>query len=443
MVQMTREEQLAFYQITSADLEIAKTVWPKIDKLLPQLLADFYRHVKKVPHLDEMIGDKEAGLVTAQIKHWGELFSSGLSEAYFANSAKIGHAHVRIGLHPTWYIGGYSFVITRLSEVLGTSNRFSGPRVARQIAVISKLIYLDMDVALSTYHDEMMRLADKREQDIRAAIGDFDSIMGEAMGTLGEASNALAGTASSLGGVTEQVNTKVTHMDEGSQQTARTMTSSAAATEEMSGAIVEIGRQATLSSDIAREAVEGATRTNSSMRTLSDAADKVGSVIGLISEIAEQTNLLALNATIEAARAGEMGKGFAVVAAEVKELASQTTKATEEITQQVANIQQATKQSVSDIEQITETIAKVSEIATNIASAVEEQTTATNEISQNVQFAAQSSSEFTDGISSVRASISEADQSAGQISLMSEDLKAHAEKLTEETKSFFQKVLAK
>ena len=177
----------------------------------------------------------------------------------------------------------------------------------------------------------------------------------------------------------------------------------ASAAEELSASISEIARQVAQSSEIADQAVQDANRTDSIVKTLADGAQKIGDVVGLISTIAGQTNLLALNATIEAARAGDAGKGFAVVASEVKSLANQTAKATEDISQQVAQIQVATKEAVTAIEAISQTIGEVSRIATAIAAAVEEQGAATQEIARNVHEAASGTQQVGTNIAGVSA----------------------------------------
>src|SRR6185437_16204677 len=158
-----------------------------------------------------------------------------------------------------------------------------------------------------------------------------------------------------------------------SEQTSANVQTVAASAEEMTSSISEIGRQVTQAATIAKQAVADAQRTNGTVNTLAEAAQKIGQVVQLIQDIASQTNLLALNATIEAARAGEAGKGFAVVASEVKSLANQTAKATEEIAGQIAAIQGATGSVVTAIRGIGGTIGEMSEIATAIASAIEEQ----------------------------------------------------------------------
>lgn len=167
----------------------------------------------------------------------------------------------------------------------------------------------------------------------------------------------------------------------------------AAATEELSASIHEISSQVSQATKITQGAVNTAHKTNHTVQDLEQAALRIGTVVNLISDIAEQTNLLALNATIEAARAGEAGKGFAVVASEVKNLANQTTKATEDITTQIGEVQGATKESVIAIEGITKTIQEIDSISSSIAAAVEEQSAATGEISANTHQASKSTRE--------------------------------------------------
>jgi methyl-accepting chemotaxis protein len=216
----------------------------------------------------------------------------------------------------------------------------------------------------------------------------------------------------------------------------------ATATEELSSSIAEITRQVTQSARIAGQAVEESSRTTSTVRGLAEGAAKIGDVVKLINDIAGQTNLLALNATIEAARAGEAGKGFAVVAAEVKNLATQTAKATEEIAAQVGMIQQATGNSVAAIEGIGGTIGQINEIATTIASAVEEQGAATQEISRNVQQASAGTQEVSSNIGGVSQAAAETGAAASQVLSAADELSRQAETLRKEVGTFLADVRA-
>lgn len=216
----------------------------------------------------------------------------------------------------------------------------------------------------------------------------------------------------------------------------------AAATEELTSSINEISRQVNQAASIAGEAVSEAERTNIMVTSLNEAAAKIGDVVGLINDIAGQTNLLALNATIEAARAGDAGKGFAVVASEVKNLASQTAKATEEISEQIRAVQEETGNAVGAIGGITTTIGKINEIATSISAAVEEQGAATGEISRSVQQAAEGSQEVSQNINSVRNAAESTGKTAQEVQEVSDGIAKEVTELDREVESFLAQIRA-
>ena len=199
---------------------------------------------------------------------------------------------------------------------------------------------------------------------------DFESNIGAVVGSVSAASTEMQSTAESMAATAEETNNQASAV--------------AAASEQLTSSVNEISQQVSRSAGISKNAVIEAERSNEMIQGLSEAANKIGQVVGLITDIASQTNLLALNATIEAARAGEAGKGFAVVASEVKNLASQTAKATDEISEQISSIQSATSDSVKAIQGITSTINEISEITTSISASVEEQSAATQEVTANI-----------------------------------------------------------
>lgn len=285
----------------------------------------------------------------------------------------------------------------------------------------------------------------EREARARTLATLAEEFQANVAGMLRAVSSAVAelnSTASAMAGTAEETDRKSVAVASASEEATVNVQTVAAATEELSGSITEISRQVAQSTRIASQAVEETQRTDSTFKGLSEAAQKVGEVVSLINDIASQTNLLALNATIEAARAGEMGKGFAVVAAEVKSLATQTAKATEDIEAQIGAMQSATTGAVTAIKTIGETIAQINDITTTIASAVEEQGAATQEIARNVQQAAIGTEDVSANIVDVTKAAGVTGQSAKQVLESAEQLSKQAETLRREVEQFLTRIQA-
>jgi methyl-accepting chemotaxis protein len=251
----------------------------------------------------------------------------------------------------------------------------------------------------------------------------------ENAGTLASASEELTAVSQSMASSAGETAAQANIVSAASDQVSRNVASVAAASEQMQASIREIAKNANDSARVAKNAVSVAHSTNQTMERLGTSSQEIGNVIKVITSIAQQTNLLALNATIEAARAGEAGKGFAVVANEVKELAKQTAKATEEIGQKIEAIQTVTKGAVAAIEEISTIIDQVNDISNSIASAVEEQTVTTNEIGRSVAEASQGVSEIAKNIGGVATSARNTTQGANDTRTAAQDLSQMAVRL--------------
>lgn len=289
--------------------------------------------------------------------------------------------------------------------------------------------------------NEINAAQDKREL-MASLASDFQSTVGDIVEKLTQSASGMQRDAQSLQGAADQAISESSIVTNAANQASMNVQSVASATEEMTASVSEIRRQVQSSAETSRDAVSQAKETSGIMSNLSDAADKIGTVVELITDIASQTNLLALNATIEAARAGDAGKGFGVVASEVKNLAQQTQGATSDIAEQVAAIQDATAKSVSSIELIGQIINTFSEATTTISQAVEEQDNATMEISQNVQQAAQGTTEVSTSIITVNEAAKETGGSATQVLDRSKNIVDFAGSLQVSVEGFLKQVRA-
>jgi methyl-accepting chemotaxis protein len=297
-------------------------------------------------------------------------------------------------------------------------------------------------VRIEAQEHEHNAAAMRRQKAIEAHVGEFESLVRQTLNQLGDASGQMRTTSTGLSTVSRQTNARVEVAEKASSEASNSVGSVAAAAEELSASINDISQQAAHAAGIASRAVSQASETDSTVQGLAKSAGRIGEVVGLINTIAAQTNLLALNATIEAARAGEAGRGFAVVASEVKSLASQTAKATEEISEQISDIQKVAGEAIDAIKRIGGIIGEVNEVATAIAAAVQEQGAATQEITRSTQFAAQGTKNVSDNIIGVKADADASAAAADDVKTASETLETQSQQLGHQVTDFLGKIRA-
>ncbi|MEP0070992.1 methyl-accepting chemotaxis protein [Pyruvatibacter sp.] len=286
------------------------------------------------------------------------------------------------------------------------------------------------------------RAAEEKRQAMSQLADSFETSVGEIVEAVSATAVDLKETAQGVAAIAEETTAQSATVAAAAEESSVNVQTVSSATEEMSASISEMQQQVMRSRDVSEHAAESVEQAVGQVTGLSDAANQIGDVLGLIQDIAEQTNLLALNATIEAARAGDAGKGFAVVASEVKSLATQTQKATEQIRQQIEGVQTESQTAVSAIGGIREVISQVTEISQSIAVAIEEQTAATGEIARNAQQAASGTHEVSSSVQGVSEASQQASAASTQLLASSNSLAEQGDTLRERMDTFIQKVRA-
>jgi methyl-accepting chemotaxis protein len=353
-----------------------------------------------------------------------------------------------------FYVGGS--VVRRLSWLQSSMRSIASGDLDAEIAASGSDEIADMASALTVLRDarrealladerasqDRARMAEERRKELLTLAAGLENEVKAVVETLTSSAERMHGTAESMVGVASNATAEAGSAAAASEQASSSVQSVATAAEQLSASISEIGRRVEESATVALAAVNDAERTRATMRGLTAAAQKIGDVINLIQDIAGQTNLLALNATIEAARAGDAGKGFGVVASEVKSLATQTAKATEEIAAQIRAIQTATHDAVTAIEQIGTTITRINDISGGVAAAVDEQDVTTRSIAQNVNQAARGTRLVTDKVTELAGAAGKTGQSAENMRDAAAELTRQATTLRNQMDHFLARIRA-
>jgi methyl-accepting chemotaxis protein len=428
--------RLAFARIDVGTREVMRDLWLVLEPELPAMLVKFYAHLKTVPHLADLVARREAKLVESQTRHWKRLFTGDLGEAYAQSIVGIGRAHHRIGLEPRWYIAAYQMMLNEITAMLIRRNRFSPGRLQSELAALNKALMLDLDFALSAYQGELLADNERIVRDTRAVVSGFETRARDVIATVDQNAIGMKATGGTLAKTTKDALAHSETATKATQSTATGVQAAAAAAEELSASIAEISQQVAGTLGVVEEAAR-ATETSAAVGArLATATTKIGEIIGLIKTVADQTNLLALNATIEAARAGEAGRGFGVVAEEVKALAAQTKRATEEIARQIAEIQKVSQQSSEATDAMTHIMSQIGERTGSIAAAIEQQSAATQEIAQNMTLAANATTAAGEAANGVAKLVATTGEAAGDVLTTAESFAAEAGRMTAEIEVF-------
>jgi len=434
-----RQNRLDALKIDNKTREILRECKPIIEEMIDRAIRDSFDKIFSFPGVrDVYSGIKIEDAYKSQKKHWLEdILSATFSEQQIKNCIDLFAIRQKQGVLLRYYFCFYTNMVCLMIEAINAHYKRKREKIHESVDALTRVVMFEIEIASAAYMHSaqeqvsivMNSTADQFEQQVSGVVSQVSASVSQ-----------LSGASSVMADVAQQAAQQSASAANTAVRTSDNIRTVATATDQLTSSIQEISTQVGKVAQMTDLAVEDAQRTNRLVQGLAEAVSRIGDVVRLINDIAAQTNLLALNATIEAARAGDAGKGFAVVANEVKSLANQTGRATDEISAQISAVQSATRDAVTAIQGVGGTIVNINEIATAVAGAVEEQRAATREIARNVDEAAEGGAQVSQTVAAVNDLAGKTDTTARDLSATVTLLSTQADVLSTQVGEFTRKI---